>query len=100
MSQLRRSSAEMFLLIEEWEASEMSQKAFCRLQGLAFHIFQYWLRRYRQEKEGGFQEVKMERIDRPIAKRQLEFEFPSGVILRVDPQDYGEEFKLLIQSLC
>ncbi len=51
----------MFLLIEEWEASEMSQKSFCRLQGLAFHIFQYWLRRYRQEKEGGFQEVKMER---------------------------------------
>ena len=42
-------SLEMFALIQEWEGSQLSQKAFCSQRGLKPHIFWYWLRRYREK---------------------------------------------------
>ncbi len=38
---------QMFSLIEAWQASGLSQKAFCEQQALSPHRFQYWRRRFK-----------------------------------------------------
>ena len=61
-----RSASEMFPLIQAWERSDLSQKAFYNHHGIKAHVFWYWLRRYREEghpapKESrGFISVEME----------------------------------------
>ena len=39
----------MFELIEEWKQSGESQTVFCKNKHLSFHIFYYWLRRYKDQ---------------------------------------------------
>lgn len=50
-SQGNRTSAEMFPLIRQWEASDLNQREFCVRHGIKPHIFWYWLRRYRDQQE-------------------------------------------------
>ena len=38
---------QMFAIIQEWEESDLNQKAFYTQRGIKPHIFWYWLRRYR-----------------------------------------------------
>ena len=52
-----RRSTEMFPLIQEWEGSSLSQKAFCTLHEIKPHIFWYWLRQYRESKQPSKKEV-------------------------------------------
>jgi hypothetical protein len=53
----RRTAKEMYSHIRAWEHSGQSQKAFIAANGLSKSVFGYWLRRYRQEGQGGFVEV-------------------------------------------
>jgi hypothetical protein len=39
----------MFASITSWQTSDLSQKEWCRQQGLAYHIFHYWYRIYREQ---------------------------------------------------
>jgi len=39
----------MFASITSWLSSELSQKQWCDQQGIAYHIFHYWYRKYRDE---------------------------------------------------
>jgi len=39
----------MFASIASWQATELSQKEWCRQQGITYHIFHYWYRKYRDE---------------------------------------------------
>lgn len=39
----------MFPLIQKWEGSGVSQKAFCNTHQVKPHVFWYWLRRYREQ---------------------------------------------------
>jgi transposase-like protein len=43
---------EMYLAIELWEESGLSQKKYCRQNQLSFSTFKYWLRKYSKEKAG------------------------------------------------
>jgi hypothetical protein len=40
---------QMFASIASWLSSELSQKQWCHQQGIAYHIFHYWYRKYRDE---------------------------------------------------
>lgn len=39
----------MFSLIEEWQRSQLSQKQFCEQNYIAYHVFHYWYKRYRDK---------------------------------------------------
>ena len=39
----------MFLLIENWQQSGLSQRAFCEQQQIAPHQFYYWYKCYRSQ---------------------------------------------------
>jgi hypothetical protein len=40
---------QMFASIASWQASDLSQKEWCRQQKIAYHVFHYWYRVYRTE---------------------------------------------------
>jgi len=39
----------MFASIASWLSSDVSQKQWCQDQGITYHIFHYWYRKYRDE---------------------------------------------------
>jgi hypothetical protein len=39
---------QMFASITSWLSSELSQKEWCRQQGITYHVFHYWYRKYRE----------------------------------------------------
>jgi len=57
----KQNQEAMFALISQWQASGMNQKEFCRVQGVAYHVFHYWLKKYRQQSDGdgGFVPVEI-----------------------------------------
>jgi hypothetical protein len=40
---------QMFASITSWLSSELSQKQWCQDQGITYHVFHYWYRKYRDE---------------------------------------------------
>lgn len=38
-------------MVANWSESGLSQKAYCEQQEVAYHVFHYWFRRYRQQEE-------------------------------------------------
>jgi hypothetical protein len=36
-----------FLMIEAWQQSGLSQKAWCSQESIAYHSFHYWYKKYR-----------------------------------------------------
>jgi len=49
---------QMFSMIESWQQSGIHQKAFCEQQGIRYHVFHYWYKKYRDtqlsDKQAGF----------------------------------------------
>lgn len=38
---------QMFDMISHWQQSGLSQKKYCVEQGIRYHVFHYWFKRYR-----------------------------------------------------
>ncbi|MBN2260747.1 MAG: hypothetical protein JW702_09385, partial [Clostridiales bacterium] len=49
-SNQRYTQEEMYIAIELWKESNLSQHKFCEREGLPQHIFLYWLKKYRNQK--------------------------------------------------
>lgn len=79
-----RTEEDMFPLVEEWQDSGQTQKAFCAEQDISVSVFAYWLRRYRdqdttpQAQASGFVPIRMAMSD----SAALEVVLPSGAVLR------------------
>jgi hypothetical protein len=41
---------QMLEMIAQWQRSDLSQKAYCSLHKLPYHVFHYWYRVYRKNK--------------------------------------------------
>lgn len=46
-----RTSEEMFPVVSGFLKSGLSQRAFCKQEGIPVSIFQYWLKKYRNQGE-------------------------------------------------
>ncbi|MFV0266570.1 MAG: IS66 family insertion sequence element accessory protein TnpA, partial [Draconibacterium sp.] len=46
----RNRKDEMYLAVEKWRESGLSQRKFCKREKLALQTFGYWFRKYRNEK--------------------------------------------------
>ena len=40
---------QMFLMIEGWKSSGLTQRAYCKEHNIGYHIFHYWYKVYRDE---------------------------------------------------
>ena len=84
---------EMYLAIEIWQESGLSQNKFCKRENIAEGTFSYWLKKYRVEKDQSksslkkpvktFIPIKVEKIPEPSCedKGQIEISYPNGVQL-------------------
>ncbi len=50
MQALSSTRSEMFSVIESWQRSGLSQKAYCQQHSIRYHQFHYWYRVYRDQK--------------------------------------------------
>ncbi|WKN41682.1 IS66 family insertion sequence element accessory protein TnpA [Tunicatimonas pelagia] len=79
-----RTEQKMFPVVEAWQSSGQTQKAFCAAHNISVSVLAYWLRRYRDhhvdesDESVGFVPVRMD-VSGPAA---LEVSLPSGAVLR------------------
>jgi hypothetical protein len=51
MARQHRTPVEMYPVIESYLESGLTQRVFCRQQGLSMQVFAYWLAKYRREQK-------------------------------------------------
>lgn len=90
----------MFALIERWQESGLSQKAFCKAEGVNYYRFKYWKTR---RKQLGFQEEGGHPLFIPVSVPStaktysgIELSFPNGVRLSIKENLGLSELKELI----
>lgn len=75
---------QMFSMIEQWQGSGLTQKAFCEQQSLRYHTFYYWYKCYRRgqgrpgENNPPFVKLK---IEKPVEVCSVEINYPGGIRL-------------------
>ena len=75
---------QMFDMIEQWQQSGLSKKAYCQQQSIKHHTFYYWYKRYLQQhidignKSSSF--VKLQ-IEKSVSTPSVEIYFPGGIRL-------------------
>ena len=80
---MKRTSKQMYPIIESYLASGQDQNSFCRQAGISKSALNYWLGKYRRERKhpvASFVEIIPEPTDGP----RIELIYPSGVELRFD----------------
>lgn len=78
MQHVKINKEEMFSRIRVWQQSGISQKKYCLEQNIAYHLFHYWYRKYREEQTeppGSFIQLSS-----PVSSQIpfAEFTFPGG----------------------
>jgi transposase-like protein len=80
----RRSKAEMFPIVEAWQESGLSKKAFCERHGVEKSVFMYWWKKYREVNEpGGFIPLTVGSSHSPSQDHLMEIQYPNGVVLKL-----------------
>lgn len=74
---------QMFQLIEQWSQSSLSQKQFCQDNHIKPAMFNYWLRRYRQQQDTSSSAFLQVKVNTPQGDHRFTLEYPNGVRLMV-----------------
>lgn len=80
-----RTEEEMFLVVEDWLQSGLTQKEYSKQHQLAKHILPYWAGRYRKIHPSSNQETtSFIRLSTPSAPSVdgMEVVLPTGVVIR------------------
>lgn len=97
-TEARRSKDEMYPLIEAWQNSGLTGRAFCYQQGIAKSVFYYWHKQYKADKEpGGFVPVNINRVHKVAADVFIEIQYPTGIILRLPGQTHPSTIRQYLQ---
>jgi transposase-like protein len=73
---------QMLELIEQWQQSGLSQKAFCQQQSIRSHSFYYWYKRYRQQhasSQNNNSSLVELQIEKSAAASSIEINYPGGI---------------------
>lgn len=99
----------MYVAIEKWQASGLSQVKFCKQEKLSAKAFCYWLRKYRSEKtravpagnDSSFIPVSLSGTgnNAPVLHpdQRIELFFPNGVRLTCPAEIEVSQLKTLIK---
>ena len=87
-----KSKQEMYPLVEKWYESTISKQNFCEKNNVNYHCLNYWIRKYRQEKQTvdllpsrGFVPLTIkESLTRETGiTPEIELDLPHGIRLRI-----------------
>ena len=87
--QTRRTSDQMFPLVERYESSDQPQKEFCEIHGINIVTFQYWLKKYREQNSTqsthSFQQIQVlsDQVGDNQHIRHIEISTSSGVTIKI-----------------
>jgi len=86
---LSHRAREKFAVIERYQESGLTQKAFCEIEGLALSTFQYWISKYKeyQQSDSSLAEAFVElKPQSPLSSlgNAIILSYPNGVTLTVD----------------
>src|SRR6476660_6272784 len=51
MEQVEQVREQMYAHIEQWKQSGLSQKVYCEQQAVKYHVFHYWYKLYRDQRQ-------------------------------------------------
>ncbi len=75
---------QMFAMIEQWQQSCLTQKAFCEQHSIRYYVFHYWYKRYRMQQSGlpdnAGSFVKLQ-VAKPSPGGAVEINYPGGIRL-------------------
>ena len=100
-----RTSEEMYPIVEDWQASGLTQKEYSRRHGMPKHILPYWAARYRQEKNGedekpvGFAPIKFATPVGATPERNVEIVLPNGIVVRL-PDRVSPSYLQQVLRIC
>lgn len=73
---------EMFHLVTGWQQSGLSQKMYCEQNGIRYHVFHYWYKRYRDSnadpKDAAFIPLQIKPLQPAIATAGIELLLSDG----------------------
>ena len=80
---MKHTSEQMQLVINEWQTSGLSKKAFCLQRNITYPTFHYWFKRLNRDRDAvsGFAELAVQRDER---RGGSEIIFPSGARMIFD----------------
>ena len=85
---------QMFCHIQKWEQTNLSQRAYCKEQGIKMHIFSYWLDKYRRKSVKNNEFIEINGLS---ANSGIQLHYPNGVELILPAHISVEYLKRLIQ---
>jgi len=96
----RRNQEKMFLLIEQWEESRMSQVEFCQSRKIPKSTFYYWRKKHKEGKESSenpFIPVTIKNENKSIAVDSgITIHYPNGVRITIASQPTIDYIRKLI----
>ena len=85
-------------VIAAYEQSGMTQREFAQREGIKFHTFTSWLKRFRQaDEKPAFAQVRVAKVTpKSASKAKLTVKLPSGLVVRgTDASQVAELIRLL-----
>ena len=84
LNNLSQRSRQMYAVIEKYQNSPLSQKAFCKQEDLPYSTFTYWLKKYREHQQtADFIPMKINERSPQKQSEWCEIEFPGGIVIRI-----------------
>lgn len=73
---------QMFAMVSDWQQSGLSQKLFCEQNGIRYHVFHYWYKRFRDSqavnKEATFIPLQIKPLQTVSANAGIELLLTDG----------------------
>ena len=86
MQNKKEQREQMMVMITDWQASGINQRAYCIANKIAYHVFHYWYGVYRKKKTdtGSFLPVK---VVSTASKEQITIVGVSGIKVQIPLTD-------------
>jgi len=82
MKRTRRTSLQMYPIIEDYLKSGLSQLDYCEANNLAQHVLSYWLKQYREQNSKEIPNFVSVDI-RPSEIHHVQISFPNGMEIKI-----------------
>jgi len=82
MKRTRRTTSQMYPIIEDYLSSELSQLEYCETNNLAQHVLSYWLKQYREQNSSKIPHFAPVEIS-STENHHVQISFPNGMEIKI-----------------
>ena len=78
-----RSSEQMYPIVEDYIEGRKSKEELCELNGFSIHVFQYWLKKYREDKTEAVDNFSALEISKSQDSGMINIHLPNGTRIEI-----------------